>query len=93
MVTVVWNRSLRKEKNVVVNCMRELGVDVRPFFHPLSSLPAYAASGASAGGRERNPVSYDVSSRAINLPSGFSLTRDQAARASESLLTVLGIPK
>jgi perosamine synthetase len=91
MVTTVWDRSLRKEKNAVVNCMRDLGVDVRPFFHPLSSLPAYAANASDGGSRERNPVSYDVSARAINLPSGLSLTRDQAIRASVSLLTVLGI--
>ena len=92
MVTAVWNRSLARGKNVVVNCMRELGVDVRPFFHPLSSLPAYAVTASDGGFRERNVVSYDVSARAINLPSGFSLTRDQAARASEALLSVLGIP-
>ena len=69
--------------------MRKLGVDVRPFFHPLSSLPAYADLVTANGCRERNSVSYDVSSRAINLPSGFNLTRDRVARASRALITTL----
>ena len=68
--------------------MRKLGVDVRPFFHPLSSLPAYADLVTANGCRERNSVSYDVSSRAINLPSGFNLTRDRV-RASRALITTL----
>ncbi len=90
MSTVVWDRAFAKDKNDVVREMRERGVDVRPFFHPLSSLPAYADAPSTKCARERNRVSYDIGSRAINLPSGFSLTREEADRVCEVLQAVLG---
>jgi perosamine synthetase len=91
MVTVVWGKVLDREKNAVVHAMREQGVDVRPFFHPLSSLPAYAESESSKHCAELNRVSYDIGSRAVNLPSGFNLCADDAIRASETLKSVLGL--
>ena len=50
----------------------KLGFPSRPFFFPLSSLPAYP--GREAEGRANNPVAYDVSARAINLPCALNLT-------------------
>lgn len=55
------------------------GIATRPFFHPLSSLPAYASAASAVGARERNPVAYDVSPRGVNLPSALSLTQEQVA--------------
>ena len=46
------------------------GVPARPFFYPLSSLPAYP--GAEAKYREKNPRAYDISSSAINRRSGVA---------------------
>lgn len=89
MSTVVWDRSFAKKKNDVVREMRERGVDVRPFFHPLSSLPAYANEPSTRCARERNRVSYDIGSRAINLPSGFTLTREEVDRVRVALDDVL----
>jgi perosamine synthetase len=88
MVTAVWDRSFGKEKNDVVLAMREMGVDVRPFFHPLSSLPAYSTSALVLRSAD-NPVSYDIASRAINLPSGFNLRACDVPRIREILLAAL----
>jgi perosamine synthetase len=41
----------------------ELGIETRPVFYPLHSMPMYS------GGFRRMPISDDVSSRGINLPS------------------------
>lgn len=56
------------------------GIDSRPFFHPLSSLPAYAGQPQAVAARARNRIAYDLSPRAINLPSALCLTREQVAR-------------
>jgi perosamine synthetase len=91
MVTGVWSAALGRGKNAIVHDMREHGVDVRPFFHPLSSLPAYAGNASTRGARQRNKVCYDLNARAINLPSGLNLTQDDVARASRTLLCALGL--
>ena len=89
MITAVWDRSYRKAKNEIVVAMRDAGVDVRPFFHPLSSLPAYAAAPSSNCASERNPVSYDIGARAVNLPSGFAVSQRDVEKVREVLLGVL----
>jgi perosamine synthetase len=86
MVTAVWDQSFGKEKNAVVISMREEGVDVRPFFHPLSSLPAYKRSTLAT---LQNPVGYDVAARGVNLPSGFSLRPQDVPRVRSALLRTL----
>lgn len=53
----------------------EMGVPARPFFYPLSSLPAYP--GKEAEYRARNPVAYDVCARGINLPGALVVTEEQ----------------
>ena len=67
--------------------MKELpkkGVPVRPFFYPLSSLPAYANN--SSGGSNSNPIAYDVAERGIHLPCAMNLTLDQIDYISETIL-------
>jgi perosamine synthetase len=86
MVTAVWDRALGRTKNNVVASMREAGVDVRPFFHPLSSLPAYKSNATVLHAAARNPVSYDVGARAINLPSGFNLVEADVLRIRDALI-------
>jgi perosamine synthetase len=89
MVTAVWERALDRNKNDVVASMREAGIDVRPFFHPLSSLPAYKNNTSAAHAATRNAVSYDIGARAINLPSGFNLIEADVLRVRDALLNSL----
>jgi perosamine synthetase len=62
-------------KQELMDRLATIGVPTRPFFYPLSSLPAYRGAGKVY--RERNPVAYDVSSRGINLPGALNLTGEQ----------------
>ena len=55
------------------------GIDSRPMFHPLSSLPAYDGQVEAAVARKRNAVSYRLSPWGINLPSAMNLTRGASA--------------
>jgi perosamine synthetase len=65
------------------------GIDCRPFFHPLSSLPAYAGSPQAEVARSRNRVCYAISPCGINLPSALNLTREQVAHVSQQLRALL----
>jgi perosamine synthetase len=68
--------------------MPKLGLPVRPFFYPLSSLPAYP--GREGQSRRDNPVAYDVSSRGINLPCAFNLTEADLDTMGEGIHKLLG---
>jgi perosamine synthetase len=79
MVTVILDRSLQIEKERVMSALREHHIDSRPFFHPLSSLPAYRGSPDAAAARKRNTVSYEISPYGVNLPSGLDMTEAKVA--------------
>lgn len=51
------------------------GIETRPFFYPLHTLPMYS-SGHRAGSF---PVAEDLAARGMNLPSSPLLTRDEVA--------------
>ena len=86
MVTVVWDAAWGIDKNALQLQLDADGIDTRPFFHPLSSLPAYRNAPSAQGARERNPVAYDIASRALNLPSALNLTEDQVDRVCRTLV-------
>ena len=77
MVTALWNEKFRLEKAGLMQLLAEKGVDSRPFFHPLSNIPAYGKSEQARLARARNTVSYGLAPRGINLPSGLNLTEEK----------------
>jgi perosamine synthetase len=85
MVTVVLDPSLGVEKNELMKRLDAREIDTRPFFHPLSSLPAYEKTAEAAAARARNGVGYAISRYGVNLPSGLSLTRADVARVCAAL--------
>jgi perosamine synthetase len=89
MATVVPDASFGVSKHDLVERLGERGIDARPFFHPLSELPAYANSPHARGARERNPVAYRLSATGVNLPSSLSITREDVAVVAAALREVL----
>jgi perosamine synthetase len=85
MVTAVVDRALGVDKHELLASLWERDIDARPFFHPLSSRQPYAGTPAAAGAEQRNPVAYDISARAVNLPSGFNLTPELVERIADEL--------
>lgn len=80
MVTVVFDRDAGVGADAIAAAMAAENIATRPFFPPLSSLPAYADAADAARAAVSNPVSYDLAERAINLPSALTLTEDQVDR-------------
>ena len=84
MVTAVLDEELGIGKDYLMRELGEADIDCRPFFHPLSSIPAYQHLEQAREARGRNRVSYRICPYGVNLPSGLTLTEelvDYVARA------------
>ncbi|MBL8958116.1 MAG: DegT/DnrJ/EryC1/StrS family aminotransferase [Myxococcaceae bacterium] len=90
MVTAVVDSSFGVDKTELGKRLEGRGIATRPFFQPLSALPAFANELEARRARERNTVAYDVSPRGINLPSAGCLTRDDVATVCSALREALG---
>lgn len=88
MVTAVFDRDTGVRADAIAAAMAAENIPSRPFFPPLSSLPAYAHSADAARAAKSNPVSYDLAERAINLPSALTLTEDQVDRVCAVALSL-----
>jgi len=75
ITALVFGKSHKLTKFDAMTELEKLGLPSRPFFYPLSSLPAYP--GYADEYRARNPNSYDISERGINLPGALNLTEGQ----------------
>ena len=89
MSSVVVDPDLGITKEALFHTMRERGVDVRPFFYPLTAIPAYSSRPQARGAAERNPTAYAVSGTAINLPSALALTDEELGRVVTTLKDVV----
>ena len=93
MVTVLLDKALGVDRDGLIAVMSEEKIDCRPFFHPLSSLPAYQHLDQARQARGRNQVSYDIGPRGLNLPSALNLTRDQVKYVCGALVNRIGSKK
>ena len=89
MVTVIFDPSLGVTKEKAIAELSARGIDTRPFFHPLSSLPPYVHLDSAEGARRENAVAYRIAPYGVNLPSGLNLTRSAVARVCDSLREIL----
>jgi perosamine synthetase len=89
MVTAILDPAVWPARDAVISRLREEGVDCRPFFHPLSSLEAYAGHPSAVGARDRDPVAYAISPRGLNLPSGMNMTAELVDRVCACLRAIV----
>jgi perosamine synthetase len=93
MTTVVLDPELGIVKETLVKSLRSRNIDVRPFFYPLSMIPAFYESPQAVAARARNKTAYAVTPFGINLPSALALERGDVARACASLREAVGTGK
>jgi perosamine synthetase len=89
MSTLVWDRAVGLSKVKMIQKLKDLAIDTRPFFYPLSSLPAYAAMPSAQTAQRENVHAYRVSPYGINLPSSFRITRDQVAYVARHIRAII----
>jgi len=89
MVTIVLDPELGLNKTQLMERLGEHSIDTRPFFHPLSSIPAYEDLEQAHIARKRNHVTYSISPYAINLPSALNLGYTEIQLVCDTLKKVL----
>ena len=89
MVTAVLDQTVGLKKEELMRLMDEQNIDCRPFFFPLSSIPAYHDMEQARRARARNLIAYRVTPYGINLPSGLNLTEEKVAFVCEVLKAAL----
>ncbi len=89
MVTIVLHYETGLNKSQLIERLSQHGIDTRPFFHPLSSIPAYKDTKQADVARHRNKIAYRISPYAINLPSALNLTRKNVIRVCNTLKEIL----
>ena len=83
MVTVILDEKLAVKKEDMIERLKEQSIDARPFFYPLSTLPAY--QGVLPKPQPQNTVALSLSPFAVNLPSALNLTQEQVIYVTEGL--------
>lgn len=89
MVTAILDSTLDIDIEGMMVILRKKGVDTRPFFHPLSSLPAYADLPTTKLANQRNNNSYRLSNYGVNLPSGMNMTMEKVDYICENICTLI----
>ena len=82
MPTMIMKRDFGIERDRVIERLREMNVDSRPVFYPLSSFPMFETC-------PDNEVAYRVSRTGINLPGGVLLSAEEIGYVCECIRTVL----
>lgn len=87
ITALVFGKSHKISKHEAIDKLQKLGLPARPFFYPLSSIPAY--KGMEVIYKPKNPVSYDISSRGINLPCAYKLEEKDIYEYCNGIKTIL----
>jgi len=83
---IIIGKSHGMEKEELIARAAKIGVPLRPFFYPLSSMEPYEKEPCSMS---YNSVAYDISERGINLPCAFNLTEDQMRFVCNGIKSIL----
>jgi perosamine synthetase len=90
MVNVVLDESYGLGTQELMQRFDEAGIDTRPFFHPLSLLPAFSETPEARTAKQRNRVAYSQSPRGLNLPCAMKLEEPDVDRVCATLRSILG---
>ncbi|MBX3446891.1 MAG: DegT/DnrJ/EryC1/StrS family aminotransferase [Parvibaculaceae bacterium] len=89
MVTVIPAPSFGLDKFALMDGFRERKIDTRPFFSPLSSLPAFADRLESSAHMPDQPAGEFIAGSGVNLPSGYHMTPELVQRVADALKQIL----
>ena len=86
---LIVGKSHGLDKEQVIAELAELGFEGRPFFYPLSAMPAYG--GETVDKKENAPIAYDLSRRGICLPAAFRTSEAELTAYCNAVRSVLGV--
>ncbi len=76
MPTIVFDGVANFDRDKILEVFKQNNIDARVFFYPLSLMPMFKRN-------EKNAVSYDIYTRAINLPSYHDLSAADIRRVAD----------
>ena len=85
ITSMVIGKSHKIDKETFIDKMSKIDIPVRPFFYPLSMLPPFDIK----ENKDKNPNSYDISNRGVNLPGSAKLTDDDMKFICDGIKEVL----
>lgn len=83
LIIARFNNYSEDQRNGVMTKLKAAGIDSRPFFYPMSSMPYLKNKAVD------NPVTYKVSSEGINLPTFFDLSTEDIGYICETLKGII----
>ena len=89
IATAIISPKYGLKKEGMLEEFKEYNIDLRPFFYPISSMPAYAEYCRGKDMKKINPVSYEISPYGISFPSSFSLTKSDVDYICDCLKKIL----
>jgi perosamine synthetase len=92
MTTAILPARPENDKEAVMRRLAEKGIDCRPFFYPLSTIPAYAALPAAAVARAEHARAHEISRYGLNLPCALRLEREDVQTVAKALRAVAVAP-
>jgi perosamine synthetase len=81
MYSVLLSRGGEEERDRVMGALAEDGIETRPLFYPLHTMPPYASDGQS-----HLPVAESLACRGITLPTHCALTAEDITYVCERLV-------
>lgn len=90
MTTASFSEDLGLDKFQIIQHLKGMGISTRPFFDPLSSLPAYKNAKDGSRARESNRTTFLLAQKAINLPSAASLSFQDISMVYRAIDNLVG---
>ncbi len=88
---IIVSPEIGMKKETIQSELNNYGIQSRPFFYPISSMPAYSKYTGSINMHIKNPNAYRISPYGICPPSGFSLTEPDVEHICTALREILTI--
>ena len=91
IVSAIIDSAYGWKKEQLMKKFRSCHIDLRPFFYPLSSMPAWKPYVRSKNMRQQNPVAYRISPYGICLPSATGITKAEVDYVCDCLKKTLRV--
>lgn len=89
IVTAIVSQKYGLKKEEIMERAKKYSIDIRPFFYPISSMPAYQPYCKGKDMAKINPVAYEISPYGICLPSAMILEEPDVDYVCDSLKKIL----
>lgn len=89
IAAIIISKEYGLKKEQIISRLKEYNIDGRPFFYPISSMPAYAQYCQGKNMKKINPVSYQIAPYGLCLPSAANITESDVDYVCHCLKKIL----